>query len=173
MPQQEMAILPYYPEKPITASAVKSAGEKLENSRSTALGDETATLPGRGKRIIPFVLGMAVVPAHPFQRDAVAVKLDLQAFPEVAVFDRLLGGCLPAVFPPAREPFLFHGVAQILRIRVQRDRARLFQLFEPRDGRHDFHTVVRGVRVAAGELLFMPIAAQDAAPAAPSWIAEA
>ena len=28
-------------------------GEKLENSRSTALGDETATLPGRGKRIIP------------------------------------------------------------------------------------------------------------------------
>lgn len=64
-------------------------------------------------------------------------------------------------------------MAQVLRVRVQRDRARLFQLFEPRDGRHDFHTVVRGVRVAAGEFLFMPFAAQDAAPASATGVAEA
>ena len=126
-----------------------------------------------GKLIAAFVLGMAVVPAHPFQRDAVAIELDLQALPEIAVLDRFLGGGLPAVFPPAREPFFFHGMAQVLRVRVQRDRARLFQLFEPRDGRHDFHTVVRGVRVAAGEFLFMPFAAQDAAPASATGVAEA
>ena len=35
-----------------------------------------------GKLIAAFVLGMAVVPAHPFQRDAVAVELDLQALPD-------------------------------------------------------------------------------------------
>ena len=126
-----------------------------------------------GKLIAAFVLGMAVVPAHPFQRDAVAVELDLQALPEIAVLDRFLGGGLPAVFPPAREPFFFHGMAQVLRVRVQRDRARLFQLFEPRDGRNDSHTVVRGVRVAAGEFLFIPFAAQDAAPASATGVAEA
>ena len=58
-----------------------------------------------GKLVAALVLGMAVVSAHPFQRDAVAVELDLQALPEIAVLDRLLGGGLPAVFPPAREPF--------------------------------------------------------------------
>ena len=107
-----------------------------------------------GKLIAAFVLGMAVVPAHPFQRDAVAVTT---AMPRTN----------------AREPFFFHGMAQVLRVRVQRGRARLFQLFEPRDGRHDFHTVVRGVRVAAGEFLFMPFAAQDAAPASATGVAEA
>ena len=56
---------------------------------------------------------------------------------------------------------------------VQRDRARLFQLFEPRDGRHDFHTVVRGVRVAAGEFFFMAFAAKNAAPASTTGVAEA
>ena len=57
-----------------------------------------------GKLIAAFVLGMAVVPAHPFQRDAVVVELDLQALPEIAVLDRFLGGGLPAVFPPQTPP---------------------------------------------------------------------
>ena len=126
-----------------------------------------------GKLVAALVLGMAVVSAHPFQRDAVAVELDLQALPEIAVLDRFLGGGLPAVFPPSREPLFLHGMAQVLRVSVQRDRARLFQLFEPRDGRHDFHTVVRGVRVAAGEFFFMAFAAKNAAPASTTGVAEA
>ena len=84
-----------------------------------------------GELVAAFVLGVAVVAAHPFQRDAVAVELDLQALPEIAVLDRFLGGGLPAVFPPAREPFFFHGMAQVLRVRVQRDRARLFNSSSP------------------------------------------
>lgn len=42
MPQQEMAILPYYPERIANNGfGCEAVGEKLENSRSTALGDET------------------------------------------------------------------------------------------------------------------------------------
>ena len=62
-----------------------------------------------GKLVAALVLGMAVVSAHPFQRDAVAVELDLQALPEIAVLDRFLGGGLPAVFPPSREAIFFQA----------------------------------------------------------------
>ena len=124
---------------------------------------------GHGELVTTFVFRDIGVSFYPDEFHAVFAIKGEELSPEVWVLFFLESGLFPTEYPT-----FFNGIDHVFRVGVDGHVAPFeAQGGKPDDDGEQFHTVVRGVRVAAGELLFMPIAAQDAAPAAPSWIAEA
>lgn len=128
---------------------------------------------GDGEVVAAFVFAMTVVAAEPFPGDAVAVGGGFEALPEVAVFDGLTIGGLPAAGFPVADPALVHGVDDVAGIGEELDLAGFGEGFEGDDGGEEFHAVVGGAEEALGEFESVLAADHDDAVAAGAWIASA
>jgi len=104
--------------------------------------------------------------------DHVAMRGRVEPLPQVTVLDRVAAGRLPATAYPVLHP-LGDALADVLRVGMEDDRARLGQGFQRHDRAHQLHAVVGGGWVAAGNLALAAIAAQQCAPATGPGIAEA
>ena len=113
---------------------------------------------------------MAVVAANPVPIDLVALARGVEALPEIDILDGFFLRGLPAVRLPSGDPF-GDAVSQILRIRVQVDRAAPFQRFQRRNCRHQFHAIVGRERLPAINLPLAPLVNQNSAPASRARIA--
>src|SRR6266850_1664875 len=125
-----------------------------------------------GQAIGPFVFGMARMPLYPVPFYRVARHCLLELAPQVLVFHRFLVRGAPAAALPAADP-LRDALHHVERIGVQAHPARTLERVERADHRGELHPVVGGLRLAAPELLFRALGAQQGAPAAGARIAAA
>src|SRR5688572_4129528 len=119
-----------------------------------------------------FVFGVPRVSPHPVPFYVVLGGELVQPPPQILVLDGLLVGRAPAaalpVLDPGRNPF--HDVE---RVGVDPHAAPALESFERADRGHELHAVVRGVGLAAPELLLLAVVAQEHAPAAGTGVAAA
>src|SRR5450756_1389697 len=102
---------------------------------------------------------------HPVPMHGVKGERRIQTLPEVDILDRTLVGGAPTVALPAMNP-THDAVAQVLAVGVNIDHAGPLERLQRRDRRHQFHSVIGGVRLAALELLLVVAESQNCAPAA-------
>ena len=107
--------------------------------------------------LVPLVPGMAL---DPVPVDAVALVQTLQAPPQIDVLDSPAVAPAPVLGAPPRQPRC-DPLPDVLRVRVEVDRARFGQIGEGRDRRLELHAVVRGARSTAHELPRAPAGVED------------
>ena len=108
----------------------------------------------------------------PVDMDLVLLEAGIQPLPQVHIEDRRLIGLFPATLFPVDEPSLGHGLGDVLRIGIKLNDAGVIEGFKCRNGTHQLHAVVGGLRLAARQLLFDAVPAQDGTPAAGSGLPE-
>src|SRR6202044_1063004 len=112
---------------------------------------------------------VAGVALDPVPGDLVRRHRRDEALPQVNVLDRLLGGGLPPVALPARQP-LGDPVEHVLAVGVELHRYRPAERLERRDRGEQLHPVVRGRPVAAMPLrLSLPGPAESAISDRSHW----
>src|SRR3954469_20066068 len=89
---------------------------------------------------------------YPMLLDVVEGATVVQPLPQVHVLHRLLVRRAPGAALPAVDPFR-NALLHVLRIGVDAHPARALQGFERADDRSHLHAIVRGVGLAAPELL--------------------
>jgi hypothetical protein len=112
--------------------------------------------------IIVFVRGMAFGPAP--MRFVFAGKI-VQQHPKILIRHRLLVGLLPAVLLPTLNPFA-DSILDVLRVRDDFYRTRLFQTLKALDRGGKLHAIVRRARTAAKQFALMFAKTQNARPTA-------
>src|SRR5664280_2428854 len=90
--------------------------------------------------------------------------------PQVIVFHRLALSGAPVVGLPPRQPF-GNALAQVFGIGEKSDFAGLFERRQGREGRLEFHSIVRGGRFTPGEFAHVGTIAKQSSPTAWSGIA--
>src|SRR5690606_5831387 len=116
------------------------------------------------------VAGMPGMAPDPTPLDPVTALEFVEFGPEVGVLDRLAVGGLPATRLPATHPF-GDALLDVLRIGVDDEFARPAQGLQRPDDREQFHPVVGRVGLAPEQLLAVPAAHHQGAPAAHARIA--
>ncbi len=125
-----------------------------------------------GEFVAAFVVLVAGVAFDPVPVDFVVGGGGVEFAPEVGVFDGLLRAGAPAVAFPPGDP-LADALADVLRIGVEVDLARLFEDAQGLDGGLQLHAVVRGGGNATLEFAHMLAVGQHDGPAAGAGVAVA
>src|SRR5687767_8624144 len=120
----------------------------------------------------PFVLGVPCVPPHPVPFYFVFGGELVQPPPQILVLDGLLVGRAPAAALPVLDPGR-DALHDVERIGVDPHAAPALEGFERADRGHELHAVVRSVGIAAPELLFLAVIAQEHAPSAGTGVSAA
>lgn len=113
------------------------------------------------------VFGVLRVALHPVVVELVAVHQLQQLLPQVGVQGGFLVAFHPAPLFPAPGPALLQGVDDILGVGVEFHNTGFLQQGEGGDHRGEFHAVVGGGGLPAGNLLPMGSVEEDRPP--PAW----
>src|SRR5581483_9722333 len=105
-----------------------------------------------GERVGSFVLRMAGVAFHPVPLYLMARRRGIELLPQVHVLHRLLVRGKPAAPLPRMQP-LRDALHDVDRVRSELHPARPLERLQGADGGGQLHAVVRGLRLAAVELL--------------------
>ena len=105
-----------------------------------------------------------MVPMH------IGVRVGDERFPQIFVFDRVTGACLPAVFLPTFDP-LGYPVDQILAVCVYMYGMVSWCVLEADEGGSEFHAVVGRVFCAAAMFACATVMQYDGRPATTSRVA--
>ena len=110
---------------------------------------------------------------HPYKPHLMEVQQGQELVPQIRVEGGLFVRFSPAIALPGPGPALFDAVDEITGIAAKGDPAALLQRGQSFDGGGQLHTVIGGLGLSAGQLLFPAAEAQDRPPAPRAGISRA
>jgi tetratricopeptide (TPR) repeat protein len=150
------------------SSVARSSPDRAKRNPGTPLPDRIDA--AIGERVGALIADVARVALHPVPANPMLRREHVQLAPQLGILHRLPIARAPAVALPGVNPAL-DAVLDVLRIGVELDVALAAQRFERANDRGELHPVVRGIGLAAEQLLFATSEREQRTPAAGTRIA--